>query len=128
MTDTSAIRIRLAACRETAEGEAWTFHVINDSAVAFDSVLLEAVGYEWGDIGRSEAVNVRVGGLAPGAHASIWRDDGSGAELRMDFSLRVRAGALEVALRFEFPILYRRTSMPVVEGLGRPGVVGHPIG
>lgn len=116
------IRCRIAACREAlADGGEWSFYLINDSADSIDLAVLERVSYEWGDIGNSEHANVNVSGLRPGAHALLWRDDGSGAELRMDFSVRVQARGREVRMLFEFPKLYRKHDLPVVEGLGKAG-------
>jgi hypothetical protein len=112
----------MAACREALDdGKEWSFYLINDSDVPLDWTALDEVSYEWGDMGNSEAADVRVTALAPGAHALVWRDDGSGAELRMEFSMRVRAREREVRMRFEFPRLYRKHDLPRVEGLDRPG-------
>lgn len=122
MNHNNRIRCRVAACREALnDGKAWSFYLINDSDIPLDSAKLYAVGYEWGNWGNSEDADVSITDLAPGAHALIWRDDGSGAELRMDLSLRVRAGSREIQLQFEFPRLYRMRNLPVVEGLGKPG-------
>jgi hypothetical protein len=112
----------MAACRESqADGGSWVFYLINDSPVKLDLVQLHEVSYEWGDMGNSEAADVRVTDLAPGSHALIWRDDGSGAELRTELSLRVRAGERQLRLVFEFPRLYRLRELPVVPGLGKAG-------
>jgi hypothetical protein len=116
------ILCRIAACREALEdGNIWSFYLINDSDATFDSVVLKEIGYEWGDWGNSETTNVRITHLVPQAHVLIWRDDGSGAELRMDLTLLVRMGDREVSLLFEFPKLYRKTNLPLVDGLGKHG-------
>jgi hypothetical protein len=116
------IRCRLAACREAlGDGNEWSFYLINDSAVPLERATLYEVDYEWGDFGNSEAADVSIANLAPGAHALIWRDDGSGAELRMTLSLRVHADGREVRLQFEFPKLYRLRDLPEVAGLGQRG-------
>jgi hypothetical protein len=116
------IRCRVAACREALDdAKEWSFYLINDCDTPLDSAVLDQISYEWGDSGNSEAANVHVTGLAAGAHALIWRDDGSGAEVRMDMSLLVRRRDREVRLLFEFPKLYRKTSLPLVDGLGKPG-------
>ncbi len=112
------IRCRVVACHE---GTVWNFYLINDSAEPIDSAVLSLVGCEWGDIGNTETVDVHVDDLAPGAHARIWQDDGSGAELRMELRLRIRVGGSESELRFEFPKLYNIKTLPLVEALGRPG-------
>jgi hypothetical protein len=39
----------------------------------------------------------------------------------MDLPLLVRSGGREVRLQFEFPKLYRKNDLPVVDGLGKPG-------
>jgi hypothetical protein len=115
-----AIRCRIAACREPLDdGNEWSFYLINDTAQPIDVAVLDRVSYEWGDIGNSEKADVTVRGLRPGAHALLWRDDGSGAELRMDFSVRVQVREREVKMLFEFPKLYRKHDLPLVEGLGK---------
>ena len=122
MESDDPIRCRVAACREALDdGKEWSFYLINDNAAPLDLAVLREIGYEWGDWGNSEAADVRVTDLAPGAHALIWRDDGSGAELRTELSLEVRVGGREVRLQFEFPKLYRKKNLQVVEGLGKPG-------
>jgi hypothetical protein len=60
-----------------------------------------------------------VTGLAPGAHALIWRDDG---EFRTELRLRVRVGGREALMSFEFPKLYVRRNLQIVESLGKPGL------
>ena len=85
MEKSEPIRCRLVGCRAALDdGKEWNFYLINDSAAALDWAVLCAVGYEWGDTGNSHSADARVTGLAPGGSALIWRDDGSGAELRMD--------------------------------------------
>jgi hypothetical protein len=122
MENSEPIRCRVAACREALDdGKEWSFYLINDSAAPLDFAVLYEIGYEWGDSGNSEAADVRVTGLAPGAHALIWRDDGSGAELRMDLSLRVRVRGREVRLQFQFPKLYLQRNLQLVDSLGMPG-------
>jgi len=116
------IRCRLAACRESLEdSKEWSFYLINDGENVIESAILSRVSYEWGDSGTSETPNVQVAGLAPGASALIWRDDGSGAELRMEFSIVLRADGRQIELRFEFPKLYRQRNLPFVAGLDKPG-------
>jgi hypothetical protein len=113
------IRCRVVACREAAsDGKGWSFYLINDCDAPLDSASLYRVGSEWGDFGNSEATDVRICGLAPGAHALIWRDDG---EFRTELSLLVRAGGREVRLSFEFPKLYIQRNLSLVAGLGKRG-------
>jgi hypothetical protein len=115
------IPCRVAACREPLdEGNEWSFYLINDAEGAFDAVM-ERVDYEWGDMGSSEPQDVRIINLCPGEHALIWRDNGSGAELRMGLMLLVRMGDRQERLKFEFSKLYRKTNLSLVEGLGKPG-------
>jgi len=122
MENSEPIRCRVAACREALDdGKEWSFYLINDSAAPLDFAVLYEIGYEWGDLGNTEAADVRVTGLAPGAHALIWRDDGSGAELRMDLSLRVGVRDREVRLHFQFPKLYLQRNLQLVDSLGMPG-------
>ncbi len=118
MESSQRIRCRVAACQE---GRKWNFHLINDSPTALDFAVLHKVGYEWGDFGNAEEVDVRVTDLTPGGHALIWRDDGSGAETRMDLFLRVQMSGREVLLSFEFPKLYCQRNLRMIEGLGKFG-------
>ncbi|MFL6335965.1 MAG: hypothetical protein ACJ754_21870 [Pyrinomonadaceae bacterium] len=90
----------------------------NDGDVPLESATLYGVGTEWGDFGHNQAADVLVNGLAPGAHAAIWRDDG---EFRLTLSLLVRAGGREVRLEFEFPKLYIQRNLRQVGGLGKLG-------
>ena len=117
-------QFRVAGCREALDdGKSWSFYLLNDNCAALDEVLLYEVGYEWGNWGNTESVNVSITGLGPGKHALIWRDDGSGAELRMDLWLRVKLRGKTVALHFEFPKLYRLKNLQLVDDLGKPGWV-----
>lgn len=119
MEGVERIRCRVAACREPPDGGGeWRFYLINDGGAPLDSAELYRVSTEWGDLGHSRATDVRVGGLSPGGHALIWRDDG---EFRIELALLVRAGGREARLTFEFPRLYRQTELPRVRGLGRRG-------
>jgi hypothetical protein len=119
MEKNELIRCRVAACREVlGDGKGWSFYLINDGGTPIDSVVLSEVISEWGDWGSSEAADVRVTGLAPGAHALIWRDDG---EFRTELSLLVRMGDREARLEFEFPKLYIQRNLRPVGGLGKTG-------
>lgn len=119
MEGVERIRCRVAACREPPDGGGeWCFYLINDGGASLDSAELYRVSTEWGDLGHSRATDVRVGGLSPGGHALIWRDDG---EFRIELALLVRAGGREARLTFEFPRLYRQTELPRVRGLGERG-------
>ena len=120
MGTSALIRCRVVAC--PVERGAWEFFLINDSDAPLDWAVLTRVAYEWGDFGNSEDVQVRVPGLAPGAHARIWRDDGDGAELRMELSVQVCISGREGVLVFEFPKLYRLTDrLPLIADLGKAG-------
>ncbi|PYS84151.1 MAG: hypothetical protein DMF67_06515 [Acidobacteria bacterium] len=119
MEKSERIRCRVAACREAAaDGKEWSFYLINDGDAPLDSAALYRVSFEWGDFGNSYAADVRVNGLAPGAHVLIWRDDG---EFRTELSLLVRAGGREVRLSFEFPKLYLQKNLKLVGGVGKRG-------
>jgi hypothetical protein len=69
----------------------------------------------------ARSVDVRVAGLAPAAHALIWRDNDSAAEVRVDLLLLARLGACQARLLFEFPKLYKKVNLPLIDGLGKPG-------
>ena len=129
MENNGAIRCRVAACYEPepllGDGKVWSFYLINDSELPLDVAKLYLIEYEWGGMVNEEEADVRVTDLTPGANALIWRDDGSGAELRMGLSLIVRVGDREVRFRFQFPkTLYKKRNLPVVDGLGKAGWEG----
>jgi hypothetical protein len=119
MTDSQEIRCRMAACRDDVDS--WGFYLLNDNHFSLAEIVLDEVRYEWGDCGNGEPTDVHIAGLTPGAHARIWLDDGSGVELRMEFCLRIRCGDGTLHMRFEFPKLYRKNNLPLVNGLDRPG-------
>ncbi len=122
MPTNESIRCRIAACRESLDdGKEWSFYLINDSGVPLESVVLHSVSHEWGDVGDSRQVDVRIAKLASGAHALLWREDGFGGELRTELSLHVRARGREVSLDFEFPKLYRQRNLSQVTELGKRG-------
>ncbi|MFL6286404.1 MAG: hypothetical protein ACJ74Q_24970 [Pyrinomonadaceae bacterium] len=119
MKNDELIRCRVAACREaSADADGWVFYLINDGVAPLDSAVLYRVSSEWGDLGNSKAADVRVNGLAPGAHAPIWQDDG---EFRTELSLIVRAGGREVRLSFEFPKLYIQRNLSLLRGMDKHG-------
>lgn len=120
MTTTPAIRCRIAACPAGITGR-WDFYLLNDCDVALDSAVLKKVSYEWGGYGHADAVHVPVANLGAGAHEKIWHDNGDGVEGRMDFLVEVRVGPRSVDLLFEFPILYKKTQLPIVPELQIPG-------
>ena len=124
MESSDPIRCRVAACCEALDdGKSWSFYLINDCDAPLDLAELYAIGLEWGGMPFIPvAANVRIVGLAPGAHALIWRDDGNGAELCMELSLRVQLRSREVTLKFEFPKLYLHRNLPRVDELGKPGL------
>src|SRR5258706_13818893 len=120
MATSESIRCRVAACH-VGRG-AWEFFLINDSDAPLDRAVLKRVMYEWGDIGNSKVVDVQVPGLAPGAHALIWRDDDDCAEMRVELSVQVCRGIREGRLTFEFPLLYKmKRQLSLVAGLDKAG-------
>ncbi len=122
MTLPDNILCRVVACPERlGDGQSWSFYLLNDTQVPFEEVVLHQVGYEWGGAGNYHATDVRMTNLAPTHHALLWRDDGEGAELRIQLSLSVKLGARQARLKFDFPKLYRIKSFPFVEGFGRKG-------
>lgn len=102
------LKCRIIATRSPAS-RVWTFHIVNDGDTTIEEAWLEAVKYEWGDQYQGgESPHVRVSGLAPGAQANAWTDDGS-SEARTDLWVRVTNAGTDVWLLFEFPKLYRQT-------------------
>ena len=127
MENSDPIRCRIAACLEKLDdGKEWSFYLINDSDAPLDLAVLYQISYEWGNMANNDAANVRISGLAPGAHALVWRDDSNAAELRMELSLRVQVRGHDVRLQFEFPKLYKLRDLPLVDGLGKRGWESRP--
>ncbi len=89
-----------------------------------DAAELKAVRFEWGDayVG-GESPDTRVAGLAPGARALLWQDDG-GSEMRTDLWVRVTVRGAETWLLFEFTRLYRLQATTLVARATR--VAGPP--
>ncbi len=122
MTPIEIIHCRVVACPERlGDGQSWSFYLLNDTQAPLEEVVLYQVGYEWGGAGNYHAKDVRITNLAPTHHALLWRDDGYGAELRIQLSLRVKLDTREAQLEFDFPKLYHIKSFPFVEGFGRKG-------
>jgi hypothetical protein len=112
----------MVACREAlSDGNEWSFYLINDSDTEIASALLSNICYEWGDFANNELVSSRVTNMAAGEHALLWRDDGSGAELRMIFSVLAYVADREISLSFEFPRLYRLQNPKLVPSLNKMG-------
>jgi hypothetical protein len=109
----------MVACRD--DGDGWSFYLLNDNDFSLDEAVLYEVSYEWGDWGNTESADVHVTELAPGGHAQVWRDGGSGVELRMEFYLRIRRSGRTAQMKFEFPKLYRKKDIPLVKNLDRLG-------
>ena len=130
MENKKTIHCRVAACYEPSDDDnEWSYYLINDCEVSLDEAILYLIEYEWGGAANEEHPDVVIKDLRPGANALIWRDDGSGAELRMGLFLRVRVGDQQERCSFEFPkTLYRKRNMPLVDGLGKAGWVGTPQG
>ncbi|MGA9572784.1 MAG: hypothetical protein WBS20_02425 [Lysobacterales bacterium] len=109
----------MVACRDDA-GD-WSFYLLNDNDFSLIEVVLYQVSYEWGDCGSSESSDIHINHLLPGGHVRVWRDDGDGVELRMEFCFRIPHVGRTLDMRFEFPKLYRKKDLPLVNGLDRPG-------
>jgi hypothetical protein len=119
---TSAVRCRIAACREDLnDGRYWSIYLINDSDSIFNSATLDCIATEWGNQGHSEVVDSRITDLAPRAHALLWRDNGDNTEFRMELSVSVQVNDIEARLTFEFPKLYIQRNLPLVAELGKVG-------
>lgn len=110
--------------KPAVEGKCWAFHLVNNSAASIESVIVQAVGYEWGDTGSGVSPQTRFGPIPPATSVEIWRDDDSAAELRMDLRLLIRNAEGGRAIIAEFPKLYRVKTLSPIPILGRDGVVG----
>lgn len=100
----------------------WLFHFINDTEVPIESVEVQRVDYEWGDMGNGQEVGRRFGPIAPGASVEIYKE--TDTEVRTSLTLRVRSSRGEQRILAEFGKLYRTPSQPVrIPVLGRLGKV-----
>jgi hypothetical protein len=99
----------------------WAFHVINDEAEPIDSIVVESVGYEYGDFGNSEAIGRTFGPVAPGASIEVYRE--TDTELRTSLMLRVRIGDRERRVDAEVGRLYppRSSTLDEIPMLGTRG-------
>lgn len=98
----------------------WAFHVVNDEGDTMEAIVVEAVSYEWGDIGNSQDLDVTFGPLAPGASVEVYRE--TNTEVRTGLTLRVRVTGRERRVFAEVGKLYWPPGTMVdIPILGRPG-------
>lgn len=122
MMEHDALRLRVVACREDeGDGAAWSFYLLNESGLAIEGGALIEIAYQWGDNVTTENPSAPIGAVAPGQAALIWRGGSDGAEFRQDHVLKLRMGGREVAVRFEFPRLYKKRDLTLVAALGKRG-------
>jgi hypothetical protein len=118
MQKSEPIRCRVVACREAGDdGKEWSFYLINDSYCPLESATLYSIDYDWGELGLDSG-KIHVQGLAPGAHALIWRDN---REVRMDLSLLARMGGRDVLLQFVFSKKCFQRKLQMVDALRKAG-------
>ena len=102
------------------DGKYWAFVVANDEADPIDAIVVEEVGYEWGDLGNAAPVGTSHGPIAPGAHLEVYREVDT--EVRTHLVLRVHQGGRTRRVLAEVGKLYATPSnledIPVIE---RPG-------
>ena len=116
----ASIACRIVACRASEPLE-WDFYFVNDGPGAIDTAVLSTIDYEWGDTGSTKHPSVRLPEIAPGQYVHVWHDNGDGAEVRQTLSMTVGVGPRTIELQFDFPMLYKKTTLPVVSPLDRPG-------
>ena len=117
------IHCRMVAVPEALDdGKSWSFYLLSDTDTTLEATLTR-IEYEWGDMPASEMPPDAPATVAPRGVARLWRDDGTGAEVRQEHHVRVRNSDGERHLTFEFPKLYRIRTMPVVPELSKPGHV-----
>ena len=104
-------------------GRCWAFHFVNDSDEPIESLLLQQVDYEWGDMGGGSSPQARFGPVAPRTAVEIWRDDNNAAELSTSLQLLVRGASGERTITAEFGKLYRVKQLTPIAVLGRDGVL-----
>jgi hypothetical protein len=104
-----------------AGDECWAFHVVNNSAVPIDLVVLVDVDYEWGGTSSSGGPGVALGPIPPRTSREIFRDTDS--EVRVSLSLLVRRAGVERRVRAEFGRMYapRPQSLQPIPVVGGPG-------
>jgi hypothetical protein len=119
----------LAARYEPVGGNDWAFYFINNTDIPLESLVLEHVDYEWGDMGNSQDVNRQVGPVKARGVLLAWRDDSDAAELRTDLTFQARSARGQHGMTFEFPKLYRNTENSLTAPLlGKARHVARPSG
>ena len=98
----------------------WAFHVANDDGHTIERIVVEAVSYEWGDFGNSEALDRTFGPLAPGASVEVYRE--TNTEMRTGLTLRVQVAGRDRHVFAEVGRLYWPPSgMVDIPIIGRRG-------
>jgi hypothetical protein len=108
------------------KGNSWAFHVVNHSALAIDSGVLESVVYDWGDWSTKATPQTPFGPLAPGAAIEIWRDKARAVETGMWITILVHRGGEEPKFTAEFlelPLVKEFVLVPPLSQNGIPGTL-----
>ena len=98
----------------------WAFHFINNSTEQVESVVVEAVWYEWGDSATTSAMESTFGPIAPGKSVEIWKE--TATEVRTSLVLSVRSPSCVRRISAEVGRLYSHSGAVVpIPVLNRPG-------
>lgn len=114
---------RAAAClNPKKDAKEWSIFFINDEHFTFDKVVLIGFGHSFGGMGSVEEIGSSFYSFPPNIWTQLWFD--SDFEMRMSFTILVKACGRQEKLLADFPKLYRRKkSLKIVERIGLPGVV-----
>jgi hypothetical protein len=111
---------------EPPEGDrCWAFLFVNDSEVAVESLVVESVDYEWGDIGHRTPLGTRFGRIAAGAAIELLKE--TDTEVRTSVTLRISGPEGQQRCVAEFGRLYRGRGpfvpIPVLNRLGKRATI-----
>ena len=99
----------------------WRFHFVNNSEEPVESVVVDRVDYEWGDMGNGEAVGAWFGPVPPRSSVEIYKEIDT--EVRTSLTLTVRGPAGSQRIVAEFGKLYSTPGnvvpIPIVDRLGK---------
>lgn len=74
----------------------WAFYVINDASEPVESIVVEEVGYEWGDAGSKETLGKRFGPIAADGWIEVHRETATEVRTALTLSVRRKSGVTRI--------------------------------
>jgi hypothetical protein len=99
----------------------WAFYVVNDTGPTMEAVVVEQVGYEWGDTGNTEDVGATFGPIAPGAYIEVYRETNTEVRTALWLLIRDANGIRRVIAEVGRLYLPRSSSLESIPIIGRAG-------